>query len=151
MIRKYHKYVDRMTGTMLIFVLPAIVVFILYRKQLIPQSINGISVSGTMLGVWGSMLGFMITALSIIVSLGDGVFITTIRETSHFKTILLIFIQTCIMLFSATAFSAIVVCFNYWRNFCQIVLVYFLVGTIAAIFWSMVFLFYMVINACNYK
>lgn len=149
MIRKHRKYVDKLIAVLLIFVVPAIAVIIIDHNNLIPQGISGTSVSGTMLGVWGSMLGFMITAMSIIVSLGDGEFIKTIRGTPHFKTILFIITLTCIILFFAASFGAYVVCFNFWEDFCIRVFIYFLIGTGIAIFMSMVYLFYLILNTCN--
>ena len=93
------------------------------------------------------MLGFMITALSIIMTLGDGKFITVVRGTSNYESIMIIMIATCIILFLATAFGAAVVCLNLWRQFCFSLLLYFVFGTGIAILLSMIYLFYIVLNS----
>ena len=151
MLRKYHKYIDRIIVFLLIFVLPIVITVLIEHfitnAKVDPTAYNGVAVSGTMLGVWGAMLGFMITALSIIVTLGDGEFITVVRGTSNFESIMIIMIATCIMLFMATAFGAAVVCFNFWRQFCFSLLLYFVFGTGIAILMSMLYLFYIVLNS----
>ena len=127
MLRKHHKYIDRIIVFLLIFVLPivmtALVEHFITNAKVDPAAYHGVVVAGTMLGVWGAMLGFMITALSIIM------------------------IATCIILFLATAFGAAVVCLNLWRQFCFSLLLYFVFGTGIAILLSMIYLFYIVLNS----
>lgn len=151
MLRKHHKYLDRIIVFLLIFVLPivmtALVEHFITNSKVDPAAYNGVVVAGTMLGVWGAMLGFMITALSIIMTLGDGKFITVVRGTSNFESIMIIMIATCIILFLATAFGAAVVCLNLWRQFCFSLLLYFVFGTGIAILLSMFYLFYIVLNS----
>ena len=151
MIRKNHKYLDIIIVFLLIFVIPIFITVLVERfitnAKVDPTTYDGVAVSGTMLGVWGAMLGFMITALSIIMTLGDGEFIKIVRGTSNFKTIMIIMISTCIMLFLATAFGAAVVCLNLWRQLCFSLLLYFVFGTGIAILLSMIYLFYIVLNS----
>jgi hypothetical protein len=153
MNHKNHKPKDRIIVFLLIFILPVVLAYftahhIDYTK-LMAGEYNGVEVSGTMLGIWGAMLGFMITALSIIMTLGDGNFIKTLRGTTHFKTIMIIMILTCLILFFATVFGAAVVCFNFWSQICFITLLYFLFGTGIAIILSMLYLFFIVLNSDN--
>ena len=147
MFHKFHKYSDRILTFMLIFVAPIILVRFIDFTKYIDANYDGVEVSGTMLGVWGAMLGFMITAMSIIMTLGDGEFITTIRGSSHFKTIMFAIRLTCMILFAATAFGAFVVCFGFWVDFCFKVLMYFLFATGIAILLSMMFIFFIVMNS----
>lgn len=145
---RHHKYSDRIIAVLLIFVLPAIVIYFVDFSTIISEEYDGVAVSGIMLGVWGAMLGFMITALSIIMTLGDGDFIRILRKTSHFKTIMFIMILSCTILFLATVFGAAIVCFNLWSSGCFNILLYFLFGTGISILLSMFYLFFIVIN-CN--
>lgn len=151
MARKNRKNKDRIISFILIFVLPAILTviavnFIDYAK-LISEGYNGVAVLGTMVGIWAAMLGFMITSLSIIMSLGDGEFIKVLRGTKHFKTIKIIVFLTCVMLFCATAFGTVVVCVNLWVQLCFFLLLYFLFGTGIAIVLSMSFMFFIIMNS----
>lgn len=141
---------DRTVVFLLIYVFPGLLTklavhYVDYAK-LISEGYDGIAVSGTMMGIWGAMLGFMITALSIIMTLGDGEFIKTLRGTTHFKTIIIIMILTCVILFLATAFGAVVVCLNFWSQICFMMLMYFIFGTGIAIILSMLYLFFIVLN-----
>lgn len=153
MNHKNRKPKDRIIVFLLIFILPGFLTFFAGRHvdyaKLIASGYDGVAVSGTMLGIWGAMLGFMITALSIIMTLGDGDFIKTLRGTTHFKTIMIIMILTCVILFLATVFGAAVVCLNYWSQICFMILIYFLFGTGVAIVLSMLYLFFIVLNSNN--
>ena len=147
------KSIDRIIVFLLIYVLPGLLAKLTVRyvdyAKLISEGYDGVAVSGTMLGIWGAMLGFMITALSIIMTLGDGEFIKTLRGTTHFKTIIIIMILTCVILFLATVFGAAVVCLNFWSQICFMMLIYFLFGTGIAIILSMLYLFFIILNSNN--
>ncbi len=147
MYHKLRKLIDRIIAILLIFFVPVLAVYFVDCAKIMNDSYDGVKVSGTMLGVWGAMLGFMITAMSILMTLGDGEFIEIIRGSSHFKTIMFILSLTCMILFAATAFGAFVVCFNYWSDFCLKMLLYFLFSTGIAILISMVFIFYLVLGS----
>ena len=73
MFHKSHKHklnvkIDRIIIFILIFLLPAFMIIRFDFTKYIGTNYDGIEVSGTMLGVWGAMLGFMITAMSIIMT-----------------------------------------------------------------------------------
>ena len=57
MLRKHHKYLDRIIVFLLIFVLPivmtALVEHFITNAKVDPAAYNGVAVAGTMLGVWG--------------------------------------------------------------------------------------------------
>lgn len=146
-----HKHTDRAIVILLIFVLPgfltSMAVYRIDYAKLISRGYDGVAAAGTMLGIWGAMLGFMITALSIIMTLGDGEFIKNLRATMHFKTIMIIMILTCVILFCATVFGAVVVCLGLWSKLCFKLLLYFLFGTGIAIILSMIYLFFIILNS----
>jgi len=60
----------------------------------------------SLLGTWGTLFGFMIAAVSVLLTFNDGIFITILKKSGHYKTILLSYTFCCVHLFVAlvTAF-----------------------------------------------
>jgi len=52
----------------------------------------------TVLGIWGSVLGFIITAESILVGFSGGQRTKEIMESRHYKTVLFTYTFTCLVL-----------------------------------------------------
>jgi hypothetical protein len=59
----------------------------------------------SMLEVWGILLGFMIAAVSVLLSFNDGKYITLLKESGHYKTVLLAFIYCCFHLLVSLIFA----------------------------------------------
>ena len=107
----------------IIIVLPLAVSVISYfvihyfclKYNFIIDSIEGLDNFKTMLGIWGTLLGFLITAISILLALGEGKFINMLKSTGHFKTILLSYIICCIHLLVAVILAVICVFCKIWN------------------------------------
>lgn len=63
------------------------------------DSIRILSFVNTMLGIWVTLLGFMITSLSILVGFKGSERTQIFMESKHYSTILYMYIITCIELF----------------------------------------------------
>lgn len=77
---------------------------------------NGIENCKMMLDIWGVMLGFVITALSILLTVHENRYIEMLISTGHFKTVLFSYVSCCIYLFIAVIISIIIIFSNEWNN-----------------------------------
>ena len=53
------------------------------------SNFEGIEVSKTLLGTWATLLGFIVTAESILITMGGKEYIEAFKESRHYKTVLL--------------------------------------------------------------
>ena len=58
-----------------------------------------------LIGVFGTILGFMVAVVSVLLAFNDGRMITLIKKTGHYKTILLTYMICCFHLFIALFIS----------------------------------------------
>lgn len=64
-------------------------------------------IATSMIGLWGTSLGFIITAESILVAF-DGSYLTKeIKQSEHFKTVVYTYTLTCVELLFMIAFFSI--------------------------------------------
>lgn len=71
---------------------------------------NMIDVSKVMIGVWGTLLGFIITAESILVAFSNGTITSEFKKTGHYMTVIFQYTQTSIkLLFYIFIFIAVIV------------------------------------------
>lgn len=57
----------------------------------------------TMISIWATVIGFLITAISILMTLQDNKYLKVLKESGHFKTLLNVLMQTCYI-------SALIIC-----------------------------------------
>lgn len=108
------------------------------------SSFEGIEVSKTLLGTWATLLGFIVTAESILITMGGKEYIQAFKESRHYKTVLLTYFSTSFVLLAATVFSAVVICMEIWNAILFYILIYLLISTFLLIFFCILFLFFMV-------
>ncbi len=82
--------------------------------------------SSLVVGVWGTMLGFMITAVSVLISFKDGPFVSMLKASGHYKTVLVVFVHCCFHLLFGIIYGLIIVIFEiqgnvYFNLFCGLV------------------------------
>lgn len=63
---------------------------------------NYVNLQGTLLGVWATIIGFILTALSILLTIKETPFIKALKRTEHYKSLLKVFLDVCY--FSAACF-----------------------------------------------
>ena len=79
------------------------------KKWIIDVS-NMIEVSKVMIGVWGTLLGFIITAESILVAFSNGTITSDFKRTRHYMTVIFQYTQTSVkLLIYILAFVCIIV------------------------------------------
>lgn len=60
----------------------------------------------------GTMLGFIITAVSILVAFNGSHLTEEVKRTGHFKTVLLVYLVTCFELFISITYCASILIIN---------------------------------------
>ena len=107
-------------------------------------SFEGVEVSKTLLGTWATLLGFIVTAESILITMGGKEYIQAFKESRHYKTVLLTYFSTSFVLLSATIFSIVIICLNIWDTVLFYILIYLILSTFLLLFFCILFLFFMV-------
>lgn len=69
----------------------------------------------TVLSIWGTLLGFMIAAIAIIITLGNDIFVKLLKDTGHYNTILYSYGLCCIHLFLAVILALVCIFFRIWE------------------------------------
>lgn len=76
---------------------------------------EGIENFKMLLGMWGTLLGFLITSISILLTLGDGKLINMLKQTGHYKTILITYVCCSLHLFIAVLIALICILLKWWN------------------------------------
>lgn len=143
--------IDKIIITVLSIIVPIIVVIILdwflQSKSYDYSSFDGKEIVKILVGVWATLLGFMITSVSILVTLGGNEYVLAFRKSSHYHTIMYINIITCALMLAATIFCIVVMCLNIWNQVCFNVFVFFLISTFVSLILSVCFLFFLVFKS----
>lgn len=77
----------------------------------------GVSLCGTMSCVFSTCLGFMITAVSVLMALGKNKYIEILKETGHYKTILVSFLSCCFHTLLALGITVLIMLAQIWSIF----------------------------------
>lgn len=76
---------------------------------------EGVDNLKTVLGIWGTLLGFMIAAVAIIITLGNDKFVDLLKDTGHYNTILFSYGLCCVHLFLAVVLALVCIFFRIWN------------------------------------
>lgn len=143
--------VDKIVVTVVSLIVPLAIVRILIKyldKVSYDYSLfKGVDIANTLLGVWSTLLGFMITAVSILMTVGGNQFVEVFRKSKHHHTVMYTHVLTCLILFAATVFSVVIICLNMWSKFCFSCLAFFLCSTFIALGFSIFFLFFIIFKS----
>lgn len=99
----------------IIVVLPMILAIVFSSNILMYIQINAnefYDVLKMKVGVWATLLGFIITAASILITFNGSKLTEEIKDTGHFKTVLFVYMLTCIELLISLTFFIGVLCFK---------------------------------------
>ena len=88
------KKIDKMIILILPLIIGLITTLLLPKNDMDIQT--GIDNCKMMLDIWGVMLGFIITALSILLTVHENRFVKMLIDTGHFSTVLFSYIICCI-------------------------------------------------------
>ncbi len=116
------------------------------KYEFVIEKCNGIDDFKTILGIWGTLLGFLITAVSILLTLGNGRFLDMLKVTGHYKTILLSYVACCLHLLVAIIFATICIFGEIWSMQFFSIMCAMAVDTLIMVAVCLFFLFTLVIR-----
>lgn len=108
------------------------------------NTFDGIDIIKTLLGTWATLLGFIVTAESILITMNGKEYIQAFKESEHYKTVLLTYFSTSLVLLVSTIFSVAIICFNIWNAVLFYFLIYLIISSFLFLFFCILFLFFMV-------
>ena len=115
--------------------------------NIIPE--DGIDLVKTVFDVWGILLGFIFTAVSILLTIGENSCVPALIETNHMQNIVYSYVMAGLLLLAAIVFALILMFVKIWN--CAILYVF--IGTNIAIISSIAicvfFLFRIILNMNN--
>jgi hypothetical protein len=148
------KHALRRTGILVIPLLVGTIIGIVRVQFLDKNQIDisrMISVATTMLSLWGTSLGFIITAESILVAF-DGSYLTKeIKATEHFKTVIYTYTLTCIELLLMIVIFSVVIVENCFSRILWGILAACLGISLIDIFLCLIFLGVLIASTCKKK
>lgn len=80
-------------------VLYGIVSWVMYKSENINKIIYNIkNVSSDILSIWATILGFLITAMSILLTVKNTKYIKALKKAGHFQTLLKVYTESCFII-----------------------------------------------------
>lgn len=107
---------------------------------------DGIEDLKTILSIWGTLLGFLITAVSILLTLGNGKFLEMLKATGHYKTILLSYVACCLHLLVAITLAVICIFCKIWSMQVFSIMCAMAIDTLIMVAICLFFLFSLVVR-----
>lgn len=142
---------DRVIICILSFVMPIIICIALkYLFKGIGYNVcnfNGIEIIKTLLGIWATLLGFIITAASILVTMEGKDYIQAFKNSHHYKTVMWSYCFASFSLLVAIIGGIIITCINTWSEILFYILIYMISSTLIIIFFCVLFLFFMIFKS----
>lgn len=142
---------DRILITVLpiaISVVAFIIIFYLCKKfKFEINSTDGLEDYKIMLSIWGTLLGFLITAVSILLTIGEGKFLDMLKDTGHYETILYSYVVCCVHLLAAVILAVVCVFVKLWNMVLFAVLCATVIDTVIRVAICLLFLFVIVLKA----
>ena len=85
------------------------------NKKILDSDV-GLGICNTLIGVWATCLGFMITAVSILLALNSNKYIDMLKKTGHYKTILISFLSCCFHILIAMSVMIVLTIIQKWTR-----------------------------------
>lgn len=76
----------------------------------------GMELLKTIIEVWGILLGFIITAISILMTIGENNFIKNLVESNHMANIILSYVMASVFLLIAIVFVIVLLILHIWTQ-----------------------------------
>ena len=99
-----------------------------------------IVVSKVMIGVWGTLLGFIITAESILIAFSNGSFTQEFKKTGHYMTVIFQYTQTSVKLLVYILVFVCIIVINAFDLFQMFLFICFSLMTFIDVFISFIIL-----------
>lgn len=123
-----------------------VLAFLTNKTELTMGAEVGHNLIETMTGVLGTMLGFVITAISILLTLGNNKFIELLVASGHMQNIILSYVMASVWLLAALVYSIIILFIQGWSKLIFVTFVGVNVIVAASMIICIFFLFMIVLQ-----
>ena len=110
---------------------------------------DGLEIVKSIFDVWGILLGFVITAVSILLTANRNELIENLIATNHMQSIIFSYITSSAYLFVAIVYALVLLIFHIWGKVLSIVFIGLNIVIVVSVGMSIVFLFRIIINMNN--
>ena len=122
-------------------IIVACVLVFFFRSSISRISIDSfLNIVEIVIGLEGTMLGFIITAVSILVAFSGSKLTEEVKETGHFRTVLFMYLFTCFELLLAIILCVYILLFNSTSLFYVNL---FMIMLIVSVFYILLCLFFL--------
>lgn len=104
---------------------------IMINKEFVIESASMFDAVEVMIGVWGTLLGFIITAESILIAFSNGTITNDFKKTGHYKTVIYQYTQTSIKLLLYIIVFVAFMIINSFTMEVMFVFIFFIIMTFA--------------------
>ena len=107
---------------------------------------EGLELIKTIIDIWGILLGFVITAVSILLTVGENSYINALVEANHMKFIIFSYVMSSVYLLVSIIFSLILLVVKIWNRKIFTVFIGINVCILISIIFCIYFLFAIVLQ-----
>lgn len=123
------------------------ILFNRYGKQfLITDKEKGIDLLKSILDIWGILLGFIFTATSILLTIGENQYVRLLKDTNHFPNILFSYVMAGMYLLLAITFGIILLFVHVWGKCIFYIFLSLNIVIIISMAICVIFLFNIILN-----
>lgn len=127
-------------------VVGTIVIKCLYGKYIHIEAEDGLELVKTVFDVWGILLGFIFTAVSILLTIGENSFVNILLETNHMQNIIFSYVISGLLLLISIVFALVLMFVKIWNTFVLYVFIGINIAIIVSIAICVFFLFKIILN-----
>lgn len=107
---------------------------------------QGLEIVKSIFDVWGILLGFVITAVSILLTANKSELIENLIATNHMQSIIFSYLASSVYLFIAIVYALMLMIFQLWGNVLSVVFIGLNFAIVVSVGMSIIFLFKIMIN-----
>lgn len=122
----------------------ALAIFVALRVTINMEIKDFYEILKVVIGVWATLLGFIITAASILITFNGSKLTEEIKNTGHFKTVLFIYMLTCIKLLIGLMFFIAVICLKIYSPLILQIFVASIITSMVDILLCLIFLSFVI-------
>ena len=120
--------------------------YILGKSSFFVSVREGLELVGTVIDIWGILLGFVITAVSILLTIGENSFINALVATNHMQSIIFSYVMSSFYLFISIIIALVLLIIKTWNMNIFVVFISINVCIVVAMGLSIYFLFAIVLQ-----
>ena len=107
---------------------------------------QGLEIVKSIFDVWGILLGFVVTAVSILLTANRSELIENLIATNHMQSIIFSYLTSSMYLFVAIVYALILLIFQIWGKILSIVFIGLNIVIVVSVGMSIIFLFRIMLN-----